>query len=135
LGLDLSWDEFEAGWNAIYFEVFEEVQRALASLLVPAVALTNTNAIHCRAWQTKYADVLSLFRWVYASSEMGLRKPEAAIYRAVLESECVAADEALFFDDNEDNVEGARTIGIDSVLVDSAGDVVDALRARDLLAE
>lgn len=135
VGLDLSWNQFETGWNAIYFEVFDEVQQALARLSVPAVALTNTNAIHCRAWQSRYADVLSLFRRVYVSSDMGLRKPESAIYRAVLEGEGVPADEALFFDDNDANVVGARAIGIESVLVESPADVVGTLGARSLLVE
>ena len=46
-----------------------------------------------------------------------MRKPEARIYQAVLQAEgCTAAD-AVFFDDNADNIEGANQLGITSILV------------------
>lgn len=135
LGLRLAWDQFVEGWNAIYFEVFAEVVAALKRLgqKTAIVALTNTNAVHCQAWQPKYADTLDLFRRVYVSSEMGLRKPQRAIYEAVLEQESTAAADALFFDDNAANVAGATAVGIDSVLVESPHSVIDALAERQLL--
>ena len=46
-----------------------------------------------------------------------MRKPEARIYQRVLESEGFSAADAVFFDDNADNIEGANQLGITSVLV------------------
>jgi len=54
---------------------------------------------------------------LYLSQELGMRKPEARIYQHVLDAEGVAADQAVFFDDNPQNIEAARALGIESVLV------------------
>jgi putative hydrolase of the HAD superfamily len=48
---------------------------------------------------------------------MGMRKPEARIYQAVLQEEGFSASDAVFFDDNVDNIEGANQLGITSILV------------------
>lgn len=37
-----------------------------------------------------------------------MRKPEARIYQHVLQSEGFSAHDAVFFDDNADNIEGAN---------------------------
>jgi len=49
------------------------------------------------------------------SAEVRLVKPEAAIYRHSLDGLGVAAEEALFVDDREQNVEGARAVGLRAV--------------------
>lgn len=40
-----------------------------------------------------------------------MRKPEARIYQHVLQSEGFSAHDAVFFDDNADNIEGANRLG------------------------
>jgi putative hydrolase of the HAD superfamily len=49
------------------------------------------------------------------SAEVGLVKPEAAIYRHSLDGLGVAPSEALFVDDKEPNVEGARAVGLRAI--------------------
>ncbi|EJX6942999.1 HAD-IA family hydrolase, partial [Listeria monocytogenes] len=46
-----------------------------------------------------------------------MRKPEARIYQHVLQKEGFSAADAVFFDDNADNIEGANQLGITSILV------------------
>lgn len=46
-----------------------------------------------------------------------MRKPEARIYQHVLQSEGFSAHEAVFFDDNADNIEGANRLGITSIQI------------------
>lgn len=58
-----------------------------------------------------------LFDDVVDSSEVGLRKPNPAIYRLALERLGVAPEEAAFVDDAPGNVAGAEAVGIASVLV------------------
>ena len=50
------------------------------------------------------------------SCELNLIKPMAAIYVHTLEKLSVHADEALFLDDRIENVEGARAVGMQSLL-------------------
>jgi putative hydrolase of the HAD superfamily len=62
------------------------------------------------------------FRWLDRfhrltwSCELNLIKPMAAIYEHTLEQLNVGADEALFLDDRAENVEGARAVGLHSLL-------------------
>ena len=60
-----------------------------------------------RAW-TSHFDILVL------SCEHGLLKPEMEIYELALDAAGVLPGEALFIDDNADNVEGARRAGMSS---------------------
>ena len=56
-----------------------------------------------------------LFDTQVFSYEVGHLKPHPAMYRAALEATGVAADEALFVDDVEANVQGARAVGLHAV--------------------
>ncbi len=59
-----------------------------------------------------------------------MRKPEARIWHYVLEHEGFTADQAVFFDDNQANVDAARALGIESVLVEDAKTVPDWFASR-----
>ena len=52
----------------------------------------------------------------HAACELNLIKPMAEIYEYTLEKLNVRADEALFIDDRLENVEGARAVGMHSLL-------------------
>jgi putative hydrolase of the HAD superfamily len=62
------------------------------------------------------ADWLSLFDVQVYSCELGLVKPEEAIYARLIEELGVAPSQTLFIDDLAPNVEGARRAGLQSVL-------------------
>ena len=55
---------------------------------------------------------LHRFRQIFISGELKLVKPDPAIYRHVLEATGRAAGECFFIDDNVENVEAARALGI-----------------------
>ena len=85
---------------------------------------------------TDMADhVREIFPWLAAfdhhifSAEVRSAKPEPAIYRHAIEALGVAPVEALFIDDREENLAGARAIGIRGIRYRS----VEHLR-EDLLA-
>lgn len=76
-----------------------------------------------------------LFEVVIDSSEVGLRKPNPAIYLLALEQlGGIAPERAVFLDDVESNVDGARRAGLHGILVgeppDDALDELDALLDR-----
>ncbi len=81
------------------------------------VVLSNTNRLHTTYWPEQYPEVRAAADAIYLSQEMGMRKPEPEIYQKVLEQEGFSARDAVFFDDNEANIDGARKVGITSVLV------------------
>jgi putative hydrolase of the HAD superfamily len=62
------------------------------------------------------------------SDEVGLRKPDPAIFELVLRRLRLPASAAVFVDDAEPNLDGARAVGLRTVLHQ------DAARTRAALA-
>ena len=93
---------------------------------------------HTMRWQMEQLGLLDRFDATVFSSELGLRKPNQAIYRAALDQLAVSPGAALFVGDRvREDVLGPRALGMDSVLThefreEVPGDVeVEVL--RDLL--
>lgn len=76
------------------------------------VILFNTNLLHCYYWPSQYPKVQECVDKLYLSQDLGIRKPDTAIYRYVLEQVGATADGAVFFEDNADNIAAARQVGI-----------------------
>jgi putative hydrolase of the HAD superfamily len=112
IGFPGSLEEFAAIWNGIFrpndsvFPVIEAL-----SGRVPLFVLSNTNAMHM-AYIRPRLPILERFEAVLTSHELGLVKPDAAIYRAALARAGAAPQEAAFFDDQLGHVEGARRAGL-----------------------
>jgi putative hydrolase of the HAD superfamily len=64
------------------------------------------------------------------SCDVHMIKPEAGIYEHALRELGVAAGEALFLDDRETNVEGARRVGLHALLFRSPRQARDELDGR-----
>lgn len=78
--------------------------------------LTNNAKEFSDSWRASFP-VLELFPVVVDSSEVGLRKPDPRIYELTCELVEVEPPAAVFLDDNVENVESARAVGIESILV------------------
>lgn len=91
--------------------------------------ITNNVREASNTWQ-EMLDVDALFDVVVDSSAVGMRKPNPAIYRHALELlGGIAPERAVFLDDAEGNVAGARAVGMHAVLVGS--DPMPALAELD----
>ncbi len=91
-------------------------------------ALSNSNVLHWK--RNEEIGILREFDFAVGSHEVGVCKPEPAIFHAVLERAQLSPDAVVFFDDLEANVAGARACGIRAFRVEA----IDGLRNR-LLAE
>ena len=60
---------------------------------------------------------LDLFDEIVDSCDVGLRKPDPAIYRLTCERLKVAPEAAVFLDDTRRHVESARQVGLHAILV------------------
>jgi glucose-1-phosphatase len=131
LGIEISDAQFIEGWNAIFVGVMPGIQQLLARAAqrLPLYAFSNTNAPHVAHFSGQYAEVLGHFREIFLSSTIGLRKPDAEAYDHVVQAIGVAAERIVFFDDLDENIEGARQRGLKAVLVTSTDDVARALDA------
>jgi len=120
MDLPLSYEQFSHGWQAVFVAIRPEVTDIMQKLREQGhrvVVLSNTNRLHTTFWPDEYPDIKAAADKIYLSQEMGMRKPEARIYQAVLQAEGFSAADAVFFDDNADNIEGANQLGITSIRV------------------
>lgn len=72
------------------------------------------------------------FEGVWASCHLGVRKPEEAFYRRLLERIGRAPDECLFVDDRKENCEAAELVGIPAHLFTGADDLAARLAAEGI---
>jgi epoxide hydrolase-like predicted phosphatase len=76
--------------------------------------ITNNIAEFGEVWRTMIP-VDELFDDVVDSCEVGMRKPNPAIYRLACERLGVTPEASLFIDDHEGNVAGARAVGMGAI--------------------
>jgi putative hydrolase of the HAD superfamily len=93
------------------------VAEAKAAGLETAVLTNDLHDFHAQAWIDRMR-VLAEVGCVVDTSRHGTRKPEPAAYRLVLDRLGVAADQAVFVDDQPANAAGAGTAGMAVVWFD-----------------
>jgi epoxide hydrolase-like predicted phosphatase len=76
--------------------------------------LTNNVKEFGEHWRTMFP-LEELFEEVVDSSHVGMRKPERGIYELTCSRMGIEPGEAVFIDDNLDNVEAARAYGMEAV--------------------
>lgn len=91
-----------------------EILLALKDKGPPLYALTNWSA-ETFPKALKVFDFLHLFEDIVVSGREKMIKPDAAIYRRLLDRNGLRAGECLFIDDSAKNVEGAMAVGMQAV--------------------
>lgn len=131
LGKRMTPKEFTFAWNAIFVGPVPGVEELLQAVSSRAAlyGLSNANVIHMTFAQSEYA-LLSRFRHVYTSYELGARKPEALIYEKACRAIGVPPERVLFADDKPENVEGARRSGLNAELCDRSAERLGAILRR-----
>ena len=109
------------------------ILRELHAQQVPLFALTNWSRELFPAALERF-EFLDLFEDIVVSGEEGTAKPDPEIF-AVLEARIRhrgSLDDAVFIDDNPDNVQAAQAAGMDAILFTDTGHLREDLRARGL---
>ncbi len=121
IGTAIPLSEFTAIWSSHFtfndsiFPVLEKLADAM-----PLVLLSNTNWLHV-AWLQPRLPVLRRFTERVYSCEVGMVKPEQAIYREALRHTGMPASDVAFFDDVPEYVDAARLAGLQGhVFTDTA---------------
>ena len=115
LHLPIPYKTFCRTWNDIFWE-----NRGMESLLVrlkrryPLYLISNTNKMHFDHIRKKFK-ILKHFTKTFPSHEVGCRKPEPKIYRKVIRSIKLRADQTVFIDDMPKFVEGAKKVGMHAI--------------------
>jgi putative hydrolase of the HAD superfamily len=128
MALPLSYEQFSTGWQAVFVALRPDVIDIMHKLRAKGdrvVVLSNTNRLHTTFWPEQYPEIRAAADHIYLSQEMGMRKPESIIYQQVLTQEGFSAEDAVFFDDNAENIAGAERVGITSILVANKATIPD----------
>lgn len=86
-----------------------------------AIGILTNNVLEFKEHWRAMLPVDELFDFVVDSSEVGLRKPDPAIFKKTLEVARVLPEQVIFLDDFPGNVAAARALNIRSILVDGDG--------------
>jgi FMN phosphatase YigB (HAD superfamily) len=117
IGLNWSYDAWKKAWADIY--TFNDKGMAIFFELkekeFPVYLLSNLAQYNKEAIEMKYRDFFSLSNGNYFSYELGLHKPDPQIFLSVCSKINTSPEQCFFIDDLPENVEGARTVGMQSI--------------------
>lgn len=130
-------EDINKAWNSILIHYPEQKITLLKELKTQyrTFALSNINEIHVHSIdeaaraQFGVQSFGDFFHHAYYSNEVGYRKPEKEIYELVLQKENLIAGETFFVDDKAENVEAAKTLGI------QAYQLTDRNKLKELLTD
>jgi putative hydrolase of the HAD superfamily len=119
----ISDEQLDRAWNMIIGEIPPHRVRFLDELKAKyrTFLLSNTNRIHYDYYQLqfrqshRYSSLDELFEKAYYSFQIGLYKPDPAIFEFVLNDSGLAAGETIFIDDFISNTDAARKCGLHAI--------------------
>ncbi|WP_116998633.1 HAD family hydrolase [Desertimonas flava] len=117
-----------AAWPGDLLPGAAELVAEVRAAGVTTATLSNTNVIH---WTTPFCEttILPMFDRHFPSYQLGLAKPDEAIFRRVVDELGLDAGRVAFFDDNLVNAEAAAAVGLEAHHVQGPDE------ARAVLAE
>ena len=135
LEFNIPYELFCQAWNGIFKEEIAstvELARTLHRNKLKVGILSNTNVLHFEFLRPRMS-ILRELEHVYASHEIGCRKPEPAAYQAVLQRMNVAPSQAVFVDDLPENIAAAERVGMIGVHAPDAAAVRSGLTRLGLI--
>ena len=122
-------------WNAMILDIPHERVSFLKELSgkTKIFLLSNTNAIHIeialRHWNdASDSPIHDLFEHVYLSHEMGMRKPNAEIFKFVCDEQRLIPERTRFIDDSIQHIKGAQSIGLQTI------HLIDGMELQDIFS-
>ena len=130
---DLADEQIDVALNALLLSYRKEALQTLKAIKhkYKLYLLSNTNSIHLKAFRKIYNEQIgegSLeehFDKVYYSHETGYRKPAKEAYEIVLKENDLTPAETLFIDDSIANIEGAKALGLKTILLQEGMGIED----------
>ncbi len=117
--------EIRFAWNALLLNYRNEALHTLKTIKdkYRLYLLSNTNIIHQHAFNKIFTEEIGdgslndSFDKIYYSHEMSYRKPDKEAYEYVLKENNLSPSETLFIDDSIQNIDGARAVGLQTILL------------------
>jgi putative hydrolase of the HAD superfamily len=129
---------------SIDYDTFYSIYNDVFSLIPPVleimgrlkgnyrlVLLSNTDVMRYDFIKRKFPEI-QIFDEYVLSYEVGFMKPHPQIYRQALKKAEAGAEECVFIDDREENIETAVKLGINVIHLKPQTNLESALREMDL---
>lgn len=117
-------EAIDAAWCSFLQDVPEHRIKLLIELKKKyrLLLLSNSNPLHIEVNAKKEfgkygLNIREIFNHCFISYEMGVTKPDPAIFKRLLNEANVCPQECLFLDDGPKNIEVATQLGINSILI------------------
>jgi HAD superfamily hydrolase (TIGR01509 family) len=110
LGLAMTLEELRLAWNDI-FSPMPEMLAVVKETPRPRYLLSTTNEPHVSWLRERFGYVFELFDRCFLTCEIGLRKPDPALFRYVESVSGQPPQRHLLIDDLAENVAGAQAAG------------------------
>ncbi len=122
-------EDMVVAWNALLLGIINKNVMLLQRLRekYPLYLLSNINELHHRAILPECAPLFEIFENKFFSYQLGMRKPDAEIYEAALQSIGYKPSETLFIDDAPQNIASARQQGIAACHLKKISDLPEIL--------
>lgn len=135
-----SLEDIREAWNAIIgdFPLYRLEFLQMLARKYKLFLLTNTDSIHIDRFEHNFgvsffSDFYRCFEKVFYSHEMGMRKPDRAIFNFILNKYDLSSRHTLFVDDKKINTDAAASLGIHVWNLEvGKEDVVDLFKKKDL---
>jgi len=128
----IDYEDFFSIYNDVFSlnpPVLEILKRLRASYKL--ILLSNTDVERFGFIRKKFPEVM-IFTDYVLSFKIGFMKPHPQIYREALKKAGTRAQECLFIDDREENIQGAEKLGIRGVLFKPQMNLETILRGMGL---
>ncbi len=96
------------------------------------MATINNEIFELNTYRLQEFDLGKIFPVFFSSCFLGIRKPDEAIYRLALQVTQRKAEDCLFIDDREMNLECPREIGLQTILYNSPAQLRTALSQQGI---
>ena len=115
-------DEFLEAWFKAEHKIDERIIEVIKSLQAEGIKcfLITNQEEHRTQYMKKQMGFEKIFDGIFSSAEIGYKKPEKEFYEYILNNlknkHKVSSEEIIFFDDEQENVDGAKILGIGAYL-------------------
>ena len=91
--------------------------------------LSNCDEVNAQffANELKHYGCYDAFERVYFSHELGMRKPDPAIFKYIIDNHKLNPSETLFVDDCLKHIDSAKTLGIQTCFMPAENDITEML--------
>jgi len=137
--IDCSDKDLDKAWNTMLLDFPIQRLQLLEKLSkkLPIYLFSNTNEIHIAQFKNKLSEwgirerFEVAFTQIYYSFEFSHRKPDPKSFEILLAENNLNASQTLFIDDSPQHIEGAKKVGLQTILLASTLDITNIFIEND----